>query len=162
MATPRNPEYEATAAQARGDLVGAIEWARRAVTLHPTSATAKLMLAVMCEVSGDVVEAVQTCRDAVGDEPQLAAAHFALARLLIRSEDYHGAVTAFQAAIALGQGFEADAHWLMATPLHRLGRVADARASLRRAIELDPSHEQARLELAESNQLGGDQPCQES
>src|SRR5262249_14555759 len=72
-------------------------------------------------------------------DDKLAEAHTALAMILcIGDLDMAGSISQFQQAIALNPNYATTHHWYGNGPLLALGRVEEAIAEGKRAVELDP------------------------
>src|SRR5437764_1377413 len=71
-------------------------------------------------------------------DDKLAEAHNALAMVLFLYLDIAGSIPEFQRAIALNPNYATAHHWYGFDPLPALGRVDEAIAESKRAVELDP------------------------
>jgi hypothetical protein len=133
-------------------------WPERAV-LHyreylrqrPYDADALLNLGIALVSSGRTGEAMPALQAAVEAGPDHGRARLTLARALFGSRDLAGAaVHAERAVLLLPQ--DPGAHDLLGRILAVQGRFDAARAEFRRALQLDPSHAEAREHIA---RLGG-------
>ncbi len=127
---------------------------RRAVTLHPRDAQARLALGLACERLGRVEEAARHHALAATLDPALAAAPFRLGlcqQSLGRSE---AAIAGYRSAIALAPD-HAEALNNLALLLAGRGETDAAEALLRRALARDPGYAEALNNLAAVRLRGG-------
>lgn len=131
----------ALALNARGDHQGALAHAEQALALCPNLAAAHGALGVILAYAGRPQEglaALETCIRLDPRDPSLVnrLTQVALAHYFCR--DYEGAVTAAERAIRSFPDFPSPYRWLAAA-LGELGRIADARDALDKAIAISPS-----------------------
>jgi tetratricopeptide (TPR) repeat protein len=137
----------------RDDLGGAVEAFRRAVGLDPSLTEAHVNLAQALARAGRPEEA----RAEAAEVARLTAAEAGLGRAMILAETAAGLLARGDAPAALAPLREAveasptfaEGHYLLGLALRRTGApAAEAQPSFLRALELDPDHDRARLEVA--------------
>jgi len=102
----------------------------------------------MLVTRGDAKEALADTDNALRIEPSMTAASVNRAAALIELSRYEEARSTIDAAIPLATGVELQrALYNRAVAREALGDVKGAYADLKRALELDPSFEAARIEL---------------
>lgn len=131
----------ALALNARGDHQGARAQAKRALELCPNLAAAHGALGVILAYSGRPKEglaALETCLRLDPRDPSLVNRlnQFALAHYFCR--DYEGTIEAAERAIRSFPDFPSPYRWLAAA-LGELGRTAEAKAALEKAITVSPA-----------------------
>jgi adenylate cyclase len=131
----------ALALNARGDHQGARAQAERALELCPNLAAAHGALGVILAYSGRPKEglaALETCIRLDPRDPSLVNRlnQFALAHYFCR--DYEGTIEAAERAIRSFPDFPSPYRWLAAA-LGELGRTAEAKAALGKAITVSPA-----------------------
>ncbi len=119
---------------------------RQAIAIDPQFASA---YAAMCEShlahyelhrdSERFVQAEQACHRALTRDSESSDVHVALGRLYFSGGQYQDSVRQFEQALAANTR-SAEAHIGLGKTLLELNRIAEAEASLQRAIELDPSY----------------------
>lgn len=105
-------------------------------------------------------EAAEALGTGLALDPSHAEARLTLAKVLVRGHRFGEALEHLERYAALVgqllQGF--DAHYARGLALRRLGRLAEAEAELRRALDIDPGHADALLNLgAVLDQRGADE-----
>jgi predicted O-linked N-acetylglucosamine transferase (SPINDLY family) len=143
--------------QRRGDLDGAIEALRAALTLDPTIGPAHKNLAVFLARSGRLGEA----RDALALGAAALPRDASIWSRLARAEADVGNAAASLAALARAEAEQPrDAEtWSLIAALHaEVGRWADAGRAAARASALDPGEPEIELRLARALQEQGDNP----
>lgn len=139
----------------------------RALLLHQAGRLAEAMQAVECVVSlgaqvpapvlqlkalilteqGALPRALATVDQALALAPERAALHHNRATLLQRLHRHQASLEAHLQAQSLGLDV-ADAHYNHGNTLQSLGRMDDAAAAYRRALQKDPGHRLALYDLA--------------
>jgi tetratricopeptide (TPR) repeat protein len=135
-------------------LLFGMQWPTRA-ELHyreylrrrPQDADALLHLGIALAAEGRDREAVSTLQAAVRSRTDHGPARLTLARALFGSRDVAGAALHAEYDVRLLPN-SADAHDLLGRVRAVQGRYVDAELSFRRAVEIDPSHQEAREHLA--------------
>src|SRR5258706_302208 len=138
----------AGALQSAGSLDEAASCYRRAIALDPSDARAHEELGKLFGARGDMRNASENLRIAVRLDPKLFAAHDALGSMLHDAGRYDEAVASLQTALALAPN-DANISFRLGACLSRAkgGRMKDGLNHLRRAIELQPRHLQAHIQL---------------
>jgi len=111
-------------------------------TTYPTPEQVRLNKALILERVGRRDEALTELRRAVGARPKYYRAHFEMGRLLAAMDRFDEAELAFEAAEA-GEGKNPEYQLARAETLLKIGQTNDARARLRRVLELAPGSEAA-------------------
>ncbi|MDR0312358.1 MAG: tetratricopeptide repeat protein [Treponema sp.] len=88
---------------------------------------------------------LKLCLETSKDSLMITAARLNLAQILIGKSDFAGAEELYNKIIE--EGGNADAHYYLGELYNARGEVIRARAEWRRAIQIDPSHIQARTRL---------------
>ncbi len=138
-----NPEAHsrlALALVARGDHQGACAEAERALTICPNLAVAHGALGVALAYSGrptDGLTALETCIRLDPRDPSLVNRLNQVALAHYFCHDYEAAVEAAERAIRSFPDFPSPYRWLAAA-LGELGRTAEAKAALEKAIAVSP------------------------
>jgi tetratricopeptide (TPR) repeat protein len=135
------------AAQA-GRYQDAIQEFRRALAARPESVEARVNLGSTLALAGDRAGALENLREALRLDPANATAHFNLGSLLADSAPEE-ARSHLEAAVA-ARPEDAEARRLLAKTLRDAGRLPAALEQYRRAVELAPGDEAARLGEAET------------
>jgi tetratricopeptide (TPR) repeat protein len=137
----------------RDDVAGAVEAFRQATRLDPSLTEARVNLAQALLRAGRREEA----RSEAAEVERLKAEEAGLGRAMILTETAAGRLGRGEAAAAVGDLREAvaaspafaEAHYLLGLALRRSGAgPREAQTPLLRALELDPDHAGARLEVA--------------
>ncbi len=102
--------------------------------------------AVLWAARGDVAAAVERLRAVVSDHAPPNVVRLNYAQLLAVSGDTTGALAQYRAAVE-GDPRDADAWAALGSSLARLGRGAEARVALSRALDVDPERADVRYEL---------------
>jgi type IV pilus assembly protein PilF len=90
---------------------------------------------------------VLACSHVSEKDLERAGTHLQLAQLKLARGDLHYAVREYRAALAIHER-DAEAHFGLGEALRRLGVLDEARHHFERAIEIDPDHHDARLNLS--------------
>jgi CRISPR-associated protein Csy1 len=134
-------------ARRSGDRTLALSQARAAVAAAPGDASAHYALAVCLDDGGDKVAALaQALRARELDGSSASVARFT-GVLQLESGDVAGAIGTLQQATRLDSQ-SADGWNSLATALHHDGRLEDAEAAYRRALELKPDFPRAECNFA--------------
>lgn len=131
-----------------------LQWPTRAA-LHyreylrqrPGDADALLHLGIALATSGKLDEATEVLRSAVEAGPDHGPARLALARALFGNRDLPGAAVHVAQAVRLLPD-DPGAHDFLGRVRAAQGRFGEALTAFRRALEIDPSHAEAREHLA--------------
>ncbi|MGC4075630.1 MAG: tetratricopeptide repeat protein [Rubrivivax sp.] len=138
---------QGTRALADGDLAGAEAALREVIVLQPMLAEAHANLGLVLERAGRADDAEAAYREALAIAPQAAPIWGLLGTLLLTRRRRLDAELALTRAVALVP--ESPAAWTHLGLLHALGGVGRlAEGCHRRALELDPDHADATLNLA--------------
>ncbi|MFN0150976.1 MAG: tetratricopeptide repeat protein [bacterium] len=119
----------------------------RAIAERPGYLNARVARASLYRRAGRVALAEAELRAVVAADANDWYARYDLGRILLERGDTQGAIREFETARALWP-FEAATPFALGNALRRSGRAGDAIAALRDAIALDPSHDDARWNLA--------------
>jgi tetratricopeptide (TPR) repeat protein len=92
---------------------------------------------------GDRARALEALRLGFYVAPFEPTTHARAGELYLETKDAAAALTEFQSALALRPPNEAEAHYNVARAFHALGRTAEAKRSVLRALEAAPSYEKA-------------------
>jgi arylsulfatase A-like enzyme/Tfp pilus assembly protein PilF len=128
----------------RGDVGGAEQDIRRALTEQPDIAFAHFNLALAAERRGDLAAAESEYRKEIQQRPASYMAHFNLGKLYEKKGDRAAQLEAYVAAIASNPGF-AEGHLFLAKLHLDSRRLDEAIQSARRGLELQPAGEWAPL-----------------
>jgi predicted O-linked N-acetylglucosamine transferase (SPINDLY family) len=130
--------------RAREDLPAAIDAWKRAAELDPGVIEAHANLAAAHAAAGDLFAAEQSWRQVLRIAPQIADAHLQLGRVLGSQKRFQDAIGSFETCLRLEPG-NAAARSALAAAWHGLavarrenGRLEEAEAAARRAVELAP------------------------
>ncbi|HEX8150489.1 MAG TPA: tetratricopeptide repeat protein [Pyrinomonadaceae bacterium] len=139
-----NP-YEALADiyERRGDAAGAAEALESLLKYDETNLKALGRLAELRLRQGDRARALEALRLGFYVAPFEPAAHARAGELYLETKDAAGALAEFQSALALRPPNQAEAHYNVARAFHALGKTAEAKRSVLRALEAAPSYEKA-------------------
>ncbi|HWS89541.1 MAG TPA: tetratricopeptide repeat protein [Pyrinomonadaceae bacterium] len=137
--------YEALADiyEKRGDAAAAAEALESLLKYDETNLKALGRLADLRQKQGDRARALEALRLGFYVAPFEPTAHARAGELYLDTKDAAGALTEFRAALALRPPNEAEAHYNVARAFHALGKTADAKRSVLRALEAAPSYEKA-------------------
>jgi tetratricopeptide (TPR) repeat protein len=138
---PSNPVVQVAVGrifEAQGNLDQATSAYRKALEKDPTNAGARRALISLQERRGDVEGALAEARKLAAEAPQSGDAQLQLGRLLMRKNEFNEAVKPLELAAA--SSGVAEAHVLLGTAYQNMGRYADAAASYKKAVELDPKN----------------------
>ena len=105
--------------------------------------SALVRLADLRLARGDHAGALEALRLSFYVSPFGHAAHTRAGDLYLESKDPEAALSEFRAALALRPPNEAEANYNVARAYHALGRAAEAKRSVLRALEAAPSYEKA-------------------
>jgi tetratricopeptide (TPR) repeat protein len=139
-----NP-YEALADiyEKRGDAAAAAEALETLLKYDETNLKALGRLAELRLKQGDRARALEALRLGFYITPFEPAARARAGELYLETKDAAGALAEFQAALALRPPNAAEANYNVARAYHALGRTAEAKRSVLRALEAAPSYEKA-------------------
>ena len=129
-----------------GDLKGAIEAYRQALSLDPLSSRAQRRLGVSLGSASQIDEALNVLQTAIEREPENALLYYEKALIESRSGDRAKAIADLSKALQLKPDF-ADAHNNLGTILAQAGKSRDAESSFRTALAIDPYSSEARANL---------------
>jgi tetratricopeptide (TPR) repeat protein len=128
---------------------------REALRLSPDFAPAQTNLGIALASQGQLDDAVAAFREALRLQPDAPQARQNLARGLAERGQQHlsqnrldDAIRELTAALEYQPPFAAEVHYQLGVAHAKLGRTADAIAQLEKALQLDPSHAEARQTLA--------------
>jgi len=130
--------HRAAASVRAGDLAEAAFCYRALVQLDSSNPRAALRLAGIYEAIGAAQPALTVCQQALHRFPEVVCLHRQLGRLLLNSGSVEGALRAFRRAAELNP-LHCDTHYYVALALKRVGRTAEARETLRKAMSLRPN-----------------------
>ena len=139
-----NP-YEALADiyEKRGDAAAAADALESLLKYDETNLKATARLADLRLKQGDPARAIEALRLGFYVAPFEPAAHARAGELYLEGRDAAAALAEFQSALALRPPNEAEAHYNVARAYHALGKTAEAKRSVLRALEAAPSYEKA-------------------
>jgi tetratricopeptide (TPR) repeat protein len=139
-----NP-YEALADiyEKRGDAAAAAEALESLLKHDETNLKALTRLAELRLKQGDAARAAEALRLGFYVAPFEPAAHARAGELYLQTKDAAAALDEFRSALALRPANEAEAHYNVARAYHALGKTAEAKRSVLRALEAAPSYEKA-------------------
>jgi tetratricopeptide (TPR) repeat protein len=137
--------YEALADiyEKRGDAAAAAEALESLLKYDETNLKALGRLAELRLKQGDRARAIEALRLGFYVAPFEPTAHARAGELYLETKDAAGALAEFQSALALRPPNEAEAHYNVARAYHSLGKTAEAKRSVLRALEAAPSYEKA-------------------
>ncbi len=150
--------------QRKGDLVGAVEAAERAVAAAPNDRNARLQLAEhLVEASNQagnpaqIAEAKAIVDAVLAEEPTDAKALYTQGRIRLANQDVPGAIESFRASIDTRPD-SPEAHYMLGRSLVGSGDMRAGRAEVARALELSPTMTVARRLLVQLHaELGEDE-----
>jgi len=133
--------------QMSGDLDAAVESYRRSIELYPT-AEAHTFLGWAYSFQGKIDEAIRECEVAIQIDPDFGNPYNDIGVYLMEKREYEAAipwlVKAMQAKRYEPRHYP---HINMARVCARKGKIDEAIAELRKALQFDPNHLGARREL---------------
>ncbi len=160
LASPADPflltRYAAMLLKAGQVGDAAIEFGKVAAML-PTDPVAQFNYAVACEDSGDLEQAVVALRRVVELDPEDSLAYNHLGAIYLDRNDYARAEEALRRAVELNSD-SAIANNNLGVVLKKLGRDRDAAHYFDRALAIDPTLVQAKVELAEVRERAAAEP----
>ncbi len=131
---------------ASGDVHGALEASRHAVSLDSTLARAQVALTNALLKSGDKTSALRTARQSMLLSPNSPDSHLALGRCLFATGDQSTAVEEFKQAVALDP-LNPSARNDLGYALYGRGEIVPAVTEFRLALRLNPRFVEARNNL---------------
>lgn len=131
---------------ASGDIHGALEASRHAVSLDSTLARAQVALTNALLKSGDKISALRTARQSMLLSPNSPDSHLALGRCLFATGDQSTAVEEFKQAVALDP-LNPSARNDLGYALYGRGEIVPAVTEFRLALRLNPRFVEARNNL---------------
>ena len=131
------------AARAAGEPRAALSWLDRAEALAPGDRQIALNRAVAAHQLGDVEGARRVLEQHLAQHPLDPAAHLRLGHLALDQEEWERALHHYDATLGV-LPLAAEAWAGRGVALLRLGRPAEGRSSIERALEIDPGMENAR------------------
>ena len=127
----------------QGDTEGAALALELLVKLDENNLGALKRLAGLRLKQGDRARALEALRLGFYVAPFEPATHARAGELYLETKDAAAALTEFQSALALRPPNAAEAQYNVARAFHALGRTAEAKRSVLRALEAAPSYEKA-------------------
>jgi tetratricopeptide (TPR) repeat protein len=127
----------------KGDAAAAADALESLLKYDESNIKALGRLAELRLKQGDRMRALEALRLGFYVAPFEATAHARAGELYLETKDAANALTEFQSALALRPPNEAEAHYNVARAFHALGRTAEAKHSVLRALEAAPSYEKA-------------------
>jgi protein O-mannosyl-transferase len=128
---------------------------REALRLNPGFAPAQTNLGTALASQGQLDDAIAAFREALRLQPDAPQVRQNLARALAERGQQHlsqnrvdDAIRDLNAALEFQPPFAAEVHYELGVAYAKLGRTADAIAQLQKALQIDPSHVEARQALA--------------
>lgn len=153
-------EYQRSVAYlALGDLAEAEKGYRRTLTVRPDWSLAMTALGSLLVQRGEFAEAEKLLTRVLGDEPQSALALIALTEIRLKSKASHAVLRGLLSKIALltSKASPTASIWAAQSALEAtLGLRDDAKASLAKALILDPANRTALFQLADISITEGD------
>jgi serine/threonine-protein kinase len=120
---------------------------REAIRLEPDQAWARINMGYALGKQGKLDEAIDEFRTAIRLRPDDANAHVKFGSILCDfKRDYPSAEAEFREVIRL-QANDATAHYCLGNALNGQGKGDEAMASFRKAIELNPKHAEAHVNI---------------
>jgi tetratricopeptide (TPR) repeat protein len=136
------------ALNSRGEYDAAIDTCKLALSINPRYAHAYNNLGVALQLKGEHDSAMASFRRAIELDPGQPDAHSNLAKALSLKGNFEEAVAHFNRALeSPALAHESDTSFALGNALYNLGRIADAEAAYRRAIQVDPGHPHAQSNL---------------
>jgi tetratricopeptide (TPR) repeat protein len=126
-----------------GDTAAAAEMLESLLKYDETNLKALNRLADLRFKQGDAARALEALRLGFYVAPFEPAAHARAGELYLEGKDAANALTEFQAALVLRPPNVAEANYNVARAFHALGKTAEAKRSVLRALEAAPSYEKA-------------------
>ncbi|MCC7104833.1 MAG: tetratricopeptide repeat protein [Chloroflexi bacterium] len=126
--------------QMTGDLDGAEQLYRSSIERHPTG-EAWTFLGWVASFRGDLDRAIECCKQAIGVDPDYGNPYNDIGAYMIERGECEAAISWLERATRASR-YESPAYpWTnLGRAFERLGRVADAVAHYRRALELEPRY----------------------
>lgn len=131
----------------QGKVDEAIGLYRRAIKADPANARMEMEMGIICAVRSDLTGAAQAFGRALQLDPSLTPARYRLAMTLAGLGQHRDAILQYQQIIQPMASLS-EFHCRYAQSLESVGQYADAAAELRKALEIEPSRPEAKLELA--------------
>jgi len=143
--------------QKKGELTGAIEMYRRALSIKREYSDGWFDLGTALEASGDLDNAIAAYREAIRLTPKRVAAYEAAGKLLARGQRFSDAADLYDAAISKVPG---NASLLInrANALFDAGRFQDAASAYDDVLKIEPRNADAHVNLGASLRNLGDVP----
>lgn len=131
-----------------------VSWLDKAMQAHPQALQPRVAMTRYLLVKGEKARALTSARDAVNANPDSLEALNLLGTTQLAADDKAGAIITFT-QLTNKAGQSPDAYLRLGVAQMENKNLADARASLQKALQLDPSHLQSqdallRLDLAEN------------
>ena len=130
-----------------GRLEEALSYAREAIRLSPRDPRCYLLAADIASRQGKLEETLEFLRQAATHAPKDPSIWRQYARLLVRQKQYSEAIGACNTWITL-EPDSASAENLLGTSYYNTRQFNAARAAFQRALQIDPTYGDARLNLA--------------
>jgi tetratricopeptide (TPR) repeat protein len=108
---------------------------RQALKIDPEFIPAKINLAMLCDQRGDKREAEQLFREIIRQEPEMAEPQYSLGLLLAEDEKRLAEAAEFLGKAAELSPENARIHYNYGLALQKLGRMDEAEAALKRALD---------------------------
>jgi len=138
---------DAMARHRKGDLKGAIERYRKVLAAEPRNPSARHGEGLVLEATGRIEEAATALREAASWPPPSPLHLFNLGRIEARTGHREEAIAAYRGAVALKPDF-ADGWNNLGLLLEQDEQPGEARQALTRALDAQPGHGHARVNLA--------------
>lgn len=142
---------------ASGDTERAIKTFSQILQASPDSAHANHAISTLYQRQGKLDEALASARRAVAAEPEAPHRHARVGEVLIRLGDVNAAEKALSAAIDLRDD-NPETRFMQSNVMECLGKIPDALASARRAVEIAPSDQRWQSRVADLLAQTGGQP----
>jgi tetratricopeptide (TPR) repeat protein len=146
---PESYEQLAQLQEARGDKAAAAETLEALIRLDEDNLGALKRLVQLRTEAGDQARALEALQMAFYINPFDPAMHTMAGGIYLERKEPERAVSEFQAALALNPPNVAEANFNLARAYHALGRPADAKRSVLRALEAAPGFDKAQDLLLE-------------
>jgi TolB-like protein len=127
----------------RGDFVRAVADAEAAVALAPYDANTLSRMARIQIASGNVSRGIEWVQESIRRDPTIPRNTRILAWAYYLSGDYEESIEAVHRHEQLSRIFAEDAYWYMAASYVRLGRLEEARAAVKKLLQMRPYWTQA-------------------
>jgi tetratricopeptide (TPR) repeat protein len=121
-----------------GDFVKAVAAAEAAVALAPYDAGTLSFLSRVQVASGNTSRGLEWVQESMRRDPTIPRNTRILAWVYYLTGDYEKSITAAKRHNELSREFAADANWYMAASYVRLGRLEEARAAAKQALDFEP------------------------